>query len=107
MICDSIGCLFPIFYRVVFLCLKCTYIPCKLDYFVAADIMQPKPGDELSLLTQEGMTVKDLEQLARDTKYNGFPVITDRESKRLVGYVYRRDLIVALGKIKHSTFRIK
>jgi len=64
--------------------------------------MKPKPGDkELKALTQEGMTVKDLEYLARNTKYNGFPLITDHESKRLVGYVYRRDLIVALGMYEY------
>ena len=60
--------------------------------------MRPRPGDELNVLTQEGMTIEDLEYLVRNTKHNGFPVITDHETNRLVGYVYRRDLIVALGE---------
>ena len=60
--------------------------------------MRPRPGNRLNVLTQEGMTVADLEYLVRNTDHNGFPVITNDESNRLVGYVYRRDLIVALGK---------
>ena len=48
------------------------------------------------------MTVKELESVLRTSKYNGFPIITDSVSKKLIGYVYRRDLIVALGKCNYS-----
>ena len=61
--------------------------------------MRPRRGDPpLRVITDEGMAVEDLDALVRTTKYNGFPVITSSESQRLVGYVYRRDLIIALGK---------
>ena len=62
--------------------------------------MRPGRGDPaLKVIVQEGMTVDDLETLVRTTKFNGFPVVTSTESQRLVGYVYRRDLIIALGRL--------
>jgi len=60
--------------------------------------MRPRRGDPpLKVVTKEDMTVEDLETLVKSTNYNGFPVITSHDSQRLVGYLYRRDLIVALG----------
>uniref|UniRef100_H2YSM8 Chloride channel protein n=1 Tax=Ciona savignyi TaxID=51511 RepID=H2YSM8_CIOSA len=65
---------------------------------LATDVMRPRRGDQpLTVIEQEGMTVGDLEHLVRTTKYNGFPVITSHESQQLIGYLYRRDLILALG----------
>ncbi|XP_039248627.1 H(+)/Cl(-) exchange transporter 4-like [Styela clava] len=64
---------------------------------LATDVMRPRRSDPpLTTITQEGMTVGDLETIIKTTKYNGFPVINTKESQRFVGYVYRRDLIVAL-----------
>ena len=61
--------------------------------------MRPRRGDPpLRVIVHEGMTVEDLDTLVQSTSYNGFPVITSSESQRLVGYVYRRDLTIALGK---------
>jgi len=37
------------------------------------------------------------ETLLRDTDHNGFPVIVSRDSHFLVGFVLRRDLIIAIG----------
>nr|CAB3231573.1 H(+)/Cl(-) exchange transporter 4-like [Phallusia mammillata] len=64
---------------------------------LATDVMRPRRGDPpLRVVTKDGMTVEDLEMLVRSTNYNGFPVITSHDSQRLVGYLYRRDLIFAL-----------
>jgi chloride channel 3/4/5 len=38
------------------------------------------------------------EILLRETDHNGFPVIVSRESHFLVGFVLRRDLIIAISK---------
>ena len=38
------------------------------------------------------------EQLLKDHKHNGFPVIVDHRSQMLSGFVTRRDLKVALRK---------
>lgn len=62
--------------------------------------MRPRRGDPpLTVVTQEGMTVEDLESLIRKTKYNGFPVVTNNNSQRLVGYLYKKDLAIAIGKL--------
>uniref|UniRef100_H2YSM9 Chloride channel protein n=1 Tax=Ciona savignyi TaxID=51511 RepID=H2YSM9_CIOSA len=70
---------------------------------LATDVMRPRRGDQpLTVIEQEGMTVGDLEHLVRTTKYNGFPVITSHESQQLIGYLYRRDLILALENAHHN-----
>jgi chloride channel 3/4/5 len=50
------------------------------------------------VLTQDTMTVGDIEQRLRETDFNGFPVVTSTDSLYLVGYVTRRDLKLAVGK---------
>lgn len=55
-------------------------------------------NEPLSVLTQDSMTVDDVEVLLKDTEHNGFPVVVSRESQYLVGFVLRRDLNLALGK---------
>lgn len=55
-------------------------------------------SEPLSVLTQESMTVDDVEGLLKETEHNGFPVVVSRESQYLVGFVLRRDLNLAIGK---------
>lgn len=50
------------------------------------------------MLTQDSMTVDDVEILLKETEHNGFPVVVSRESQYLVGFVLRRDLNLAIGK---------
>lgn len=65
---------------------------------LAADVMRPRKNDPpLSCITQDNFTVGDIEQLLEDTDFKGFPVIVDRESQRLAGFVLRRDLNIAIG----------
>lgn len=47
------------------------------------------------------MSLDDTETLLKETEHNGFPVVVSRESQYLVGYVLRRDLQLAIGKIKY------
>lgn len=52
--------------------------------------MRPHAGEgELSVLTEDGMSLGDVELLLRDTQFNGFPVVTSRNSMYLVGFVTR------------------
>ena len=51
----------------------------------------------LSVLTQEGMDLNEIESILKDTTYTGYPVVISRESQYLVGYVLRRDLQIAIG----------
>lgn len=67
---------------------------------LAADVMRPRRSDPpLAVLTQDNMTVEDIENLINETSYNGFPVIMSKESQRLVGFALRRDLTIAIGNL--------
>ncbi|ETE69384.1 H(+)/Cl(-) exchange transporter 4, partial [Ophiophagus hannah] len=62
---------------------------------LATDVMRPRRGEPpLSVLTQDSMTVEDVETLIKETDYNGFPVVVSKE--RLIGFAQRRDLILAI-----------
>uniref|UniRef100_A0A8C9WTE8 Chloride channel protein n=1 Tax=Sander lucioperca TaxID=283035 RepID=A0A8C9WTE8_SANLU len=64
---------------------------------LATDVMRPRRNDPpLAVLTQDTTTVEDVEALIKDTDYNGFPVVVSRESERLIGFVQRRDLTLAI-----------
>lgn len=47
------------------------------------------------------MSLEDTETLLKETEHNGFPVVVSRESQYLVGYVLRRDLQLAIGKVQY------
>lgn len=65
---------------------------------LATDVMRPQRNDPpLSVLSQTGMTVEEVERLISDTTYSGFPVVISHQSQRLVGFVLRRDLVITLG----------
>jgi chloride channel 3/4/5 len=69
----------------------------------ATDVMKPRPNEPpLSALTQEGMTLSEIEILLKDTTYTGYPVVISRESQYLVGYVLRRDLQIAIGQQRRN-----
>ncbi|KAF7703271.1 H(+)/Cl(-) exchange transporter 4 [Silurus meridionalis] len=64
---------------------------------LATDVMRPRRNEpQLSVLTQDSTTVEDVEMLIKETDYNGFPVVVSRESERLIGFVQRRDLTLAI-----------
>ncbi|XP_033312288.1 H(+)/Cl(-) exchange transporter 5 isoform X1 [Bombus bifarius] len=73
---------------------------------LAADVMQPKRNEALHVLTQDSMTVEDVENLLKETEHNGFPVIVSKESQYLVGFVLRRDLNLAIANAKRMTEEI-
>lgn len=49
------------------------------------------------MITQDSMTVEDIEILLKETEHNGYPVVVSKESQYLVGFVLRRDLNLAIG----------
>lgn len=53
----------------------------------------------LTVLTQDSMTLREVDGILKNTKHNAFPVVISRESHFLVGCVLRRDLLLAIGKI--------
>jgi chloride channel 3/4/5 len=66
-----------------------------LAYF---DLLDNRPNEPpLSVFTQEGMSLAEVEQILKETTYTGYPVVVSHESQYLVGYVLRRDLQIAIG----------
>ncbi|KAF5899776.1 H(+)/Cl(-) exchange transporter 5-like, partial [Clarias magur] len=64
---------------------------------LAMDVMRPRRSDPpLSVVTQSGMSVDQVETLIADTSYSGFPVVVSQETPRLVGFVLRRDLVISI-----------
>ncbi|XP_062440717.1 H(+)/Cl(-) exchange transporter 5 isoform X4 [Rhea pennata] len=64
---------------------------------LAMDVMRPRRNDPpLTVITQDSMTVEDVEAIINETTYSGYPVVVSRESQRLVGFVLRRDLIISI-----------
>ncbi|XP_053554964.1 H(+)/Cl(-) exchange transporter 5 isoform X2 [Bombina bombina] len=64
---------------------------------LAMDVMRPRRNDPaLTAITQDSMSVEDIETAISETTYSGFPVVVSRESQRLVGFVLRRDLIISI-----------
>ncbi|XP_064636222.1 H(+)/Cl(-) exchange transporter 4-like isoform X2 [Lineus longissimus] len=65
---------------------------------IAADVMRPRRTDPpLMVLTQDSMTVEDIENILKETDHNGFPVVVSKQSQYLVGFVSRKDLNLALS----------
>ncbi|MEQ2164452.1 H(+)/Cl(-) exchange transporter 5 [Goodea atripinnis] len=68
---------------------------------LAVDVMRPRRGDPaLAVLTQDGMTVEEVETIVESTHYSGFPVVVSQESQRLVGFVLRRDLLISIDNAR-------
>ncbi|TRY76018.1 hypothetical protein DNTS_010916 [Danionella cerebrum] len=68
---------------------------------LAMDVMRPRRSDPpLSVVTQDGMSVEEVETLIAETSYSGFPVVVSQESQRLVGFVQRRDLIISIDNAR-------
>ncbi|XP_041841478.1 H(+)/Cl(-) exchange transporter 5 isoform X2 [Melanotaenia boesemani] len=68
---------------------------------LAVDVMRPRRGDPtLAVLTQDSMTVGEVETLVESTHYSGFPVVVSQESQRLVGFVLRRDLLISIDNAR-------
>ena len=51
-------------------------------------------------LPVSGLTLRDVERLLADDKYQGFPIVEDDNSKTLVGYIGRTELRYAIGKLR-------
>ncbi|XP_077598156.1 H(+)/Cl(-) exchange transporter 5-like isoform X2 [Stigmatopora nigra] len=68
---------------------------------LAQDVMRPRRSDPaLAVLTQDGMSVGEVEALVEGTHFSGFPVVVSRQSQRLVGFVLRRDLLISIDNAR-------
>uniref|UniRef100_A0A8C2BR36 Chloride channel protein n=1 Tax=Cyprinus carpio TaxID=7962 RepID=A0A8C2BR36_CYPCA len=70
---------------------------------LARDVMRPRRNDTpLAVLTQDDMTLAELQNIISETSYNGFPVIVSKESQRLVGFALRRDITIAIENARRK-----
>jgi chloride channel 3/4/5 len=53
-------------------------------------------------LPGSGFTIADVEKVLNDTKFQGFPIVEDDESKVLIGYIGRTELKYALDRAKRD-----
>lgn len=57
------------------------------------------PGEgHLEVLTENSMTLGEVEELLTVSEHNSFPVVESSATQHLVGFVSRWDLLKALGK---------
>lgn len=54
----------------------------------------------MSVITQDSMTIDDVETLMKEAEHNGYPVVVSRENQYLVGFVLRRNLLLAIANAK-------
>uniref|UniRef100_A0A8C9YZU5 Chloride channel protein n=1 Tax=Sander lucioperca TaxID=283035 RepID=A0A8C9YZU5_SANLU len=70
---------------------------------LAREVMRPRRSDPpLAVLTQDDLTVEELQSTINETSYNGFPVIVSKESQRLVGFALRRDITIAIENARRK-----
>ncbi len=73
----------------------------KEDHTFGVPVSQVMTADVVALPTT-GLSMKNLEQLLREDKYQGFPIVEDRTSKILVGYIGRTELRYAIDRVKRD-----
>ena len=72
-------------------------------YISSYSCMRPRRNDPpLCVITQDSLTVEEVEITMRDTNHNGFPVVLSSESQYLVGFVLRRDLMLAIANARKN-----
>jgi len=79
------------------------FLDCKEEFghtTLAADVMQPQRNEPLAVITQDSTSLAEMNQIMKSTNHNGFPVVVSRESQYLVGFVLRRDLLLALDNAR-------
>lgn len=53
-----------------------------------------------SAIPARGLTIREVERVVNETKYQGFPIVENNESKILLGYIGRIELRYALDRAK-------
>ncbi|KAL9011596.1 MAG: hypothetical protein Q9173_003572 [Seirophora scorigena] len=75
----------------------------KEEHTFGVPVSQVMTSDVTSL-PSSGSTLKAIEQLLAQSKYQGFPVVEDRTSKILLGYIGRTELRYAIDRTRKEGF---
>jgi chloride channel 3/4/5 len=73
----------------------------KEDHTFGVPVSQVMTSEVVALPTH-GLNLKTLEQLLKEDKYQGFPIVEDRTSRILVGYIGRTELRYAIDRVKRE-----
>jgi chloride channel 3/4/5 len=73
----------------------------KEDHTFGVPVSQVMTSEVIALPTT-GLSMKNLEQLLREDRYQGFPIVEDHASKILVGYIGRTELRYAINRVKRD-----
>ena len=71
----------------------------KEEHTFNVPVSQVMTGD-VTVLPVHGLDLRAVERLLKDTKFQGFPVVEDRVSKVLFGYIGRTELRYAIDRAK-------
>jgi len=84
------------------------FLDCKTEYrysTLACDVMRPRPEEPNSsfcVLTGEGMSIQEIDDILKRNSYNGFPVVVSRQCMRLIGYVEATELTEAINESRRK-----
>ncbi|XWW95400.1 hypothetical protein V2A60_003358 [Cordyceps javanica] len=73
----------------------------KEDHNFGVPVSQVMRSSVVSL-PASGLTLSEVEQLLIDDNYQGFPIITDTNTKNLVGYIGRTELRYAIDRMRRE-----
>lgn len=73
----------------------------KEEHNFGVPVSQIMMTDVVSL-PEPGLTLREVERLLREDKYQGFPVVEDENTKVLVGYIGRTELRYAIDRLKRE-----
>ena len=73
----------------------------KEDHTFGVPVSQVMTSD-ITALSTTGLIMKDLEQLLKEDKYQGFPIVEDHNCKILVGYIGQTELRYAIDRLKRE-----
>ncbi|PUU79417.1 chloride channel [Tuber borchii] len=59
-------------------------------------------NQELTVLPSTGMAIREVETILESTEFQGFPIVQDRNSKLLIGYINRTELKYGIDRAKRE-----
>lgn len=73
----------------------------KEDHTFGVPVSQVMTSEVIALPTT-GLSMKNIEHMLKEDKYQGFPIVEDASSKFLVGYIGRTELRYAIDRVKRD-----
>jgi chloride channel 3/4/5 len=58
---------------------------------------------DVTILPAEGLSLSDVETILKDNKFQGYPIVEDRASRILIGYIGRTELRYAIDRTKRES----